>query len=268
MNYKKEGTLLLAKNLTKRYGNKLVIRDVTIEIKDIVRPDITQGQVVSLIGRSGIGKSTVFRMLAALEKPTSGEVLISNDGKNLKPVREGDMGVVFQNYIMFEHLTVRQNFKVALAYRTDAKSINVNAWVDSYATEFNLGEHLDKYPCQLSGGQKQRAAIIVQLLNGSNFLLLDEPLSGLDMLMIDKITALLTKVALQNELQTIIIVSHDLENCLAISDTAFVLGTEDGQEGAVLKAEIDLIERGLAWQPGIKDMPTFRDTLKEVKALL
>jgi ABC-type nitrate/sulfonate/bicarbonate transport system ATPase subunit len=268
MTYKKEGTLLLAKDITKSYGNKLVIRNVTIEIKDIVRPDITQGQVVSLIGRSGIGKSTLFRMLAALEKPTSGEVLISNDGKTLKPVREGDMGVVFQNYIMFEHLTVRQNFKVALSYRLDAKSIDANAWVDSYSKEFNLGEHLDKYPCQLSGGQKQRAAIIVQLLNGSNFLLLDEPLSGLDMLMIDKITALLTKVALQNELQTIIIVSHDLENCLAISDTAFVLGTEEGQEGAVLKAEIDLIERGLAWQPGIKDMPTFRDTLKEVKSLL
>jgi ABC-type multidrug transport system ATPase subunit len=285
MPYKKEATLLKATNLSKSYGNKLVIRDVSMEIKNITRPGLLQGQVIGLIGRSGIGKSTLFRMLAGLEKPSGGEIKVFNEQLlnkaasappetpvdpygHLVPVHEGDMGVVFQNYIMFDDLTVRGNFREALRHRPDASKVNAKAFIDAYAGEFNLTEHLEKYPCQLSGGQQQRAAIIVQLLNGSKFLLLDEPLSGLDAIMIEKMTNLLVKVSLQDELQTIVIVSHDLENALAICDTAFVIGTEEGKEGAILKAEIDLMERGLAWNPEVKEMPVFRQTLREVKAML
>jgi polar amino acid transport system ATP-binding protein/sulfate transport system ATP-binding protein/NitT/TauT family transport system ATP-binding protein len=269
MPYEIAETLLKAENLSKTYGNKLVIRDVSFEIKNVTRPGLTQGQILSLIGASGVGKSTIFRMLAGLETPTSGQIKVCmGQGQELKPVREGDMGVVFQNYIMFDDLTIRENFKVALKYRPNAKNIDAKAFIDAYSTEFNLSQHLDKYPCQLSGGQRQRAAIIVQLLNGSPFLLLDEPLSGLDVLMIDKITSLLVKISLADEYQTIIIVSHDLENCLAISDTAFIIGLEAGKEGAILKGTIDLMQRDLAWHPDIKDLPRFRDTLKEVKAML
>jgi ABC-type multidrug transport system ATPase subunit len=276
MPYAKEETILKVENVTKSYGKKQVIRDISFDIRNITRPGVTQGQIISLIGRSGVGKSTLFRMMAGLEAPTTGNIHVFRD-LDVKPehtqpelhsVKEGDMGVVFQNYIMFEDLTVRQNFKIALKFRPNAEKIDRNAFIKAYAEEFNLSEHLDKYPCQLSGGQRQRAAIIVQLLNGSHFLLLDEPLSGLDVLMIDKITTLLTKVALQDEYQTIVICSHDIENALAISDTAIILGTEEGQDGAILKREIDLMERGLAWHPDVKDMPVFRETVKEVKSLL
>jgi ABC-type nitrate/sulfonate/bicarbonate transport system ATPase subunit len=267
--YQKTSTLLKVEGLNKSYGSKVVLRDIHLEVKDIVVPGRIQGQVVSLIGRSGVGKSTLFRILSGLEKPTSGQVWVNGDTpESLKPVKEGDMGVVFQNYLIYDDLTVKQNFQLSLKFRPDRASIDEKAYLDGYASEFGLTEHLNKYPCQLSGGQRQRAAIIMQLLNGSNFLLLDEPFSGLDCLMIDKVTALLTKVANTHELQTLIIVSHDLENSLAISDTAFVLALEEGKEGAVVKAEIDLIERDLAWHPGIKENPIFRETLKEVKSLL
>ena len=95
-------TLLKADHVGLCYDNRIILRDIKFAIKDIIRPGIQQGQVVSLIGRSGIGKTQLFRLLSGLQTPTSGHIRLQNN----KTVTAGDMGVIFQNYYLFEWRTV------------------------------------------------------------------------------------------------------------------------------------------------------------------
>ena len=131
--------------------------------------------MVSLIGRSGIGKTQLFRILAGLQKPTSGTVEL----KNKETVKAGDMGVIFQNYYLFEWRTVYQSlFACSKTKCRIERNRKRNHRPICRSVQFERGTK--KYPQQLSGGQRQRASIIQQLLKGSDFLLLDEPFSGLD----------------------------------------------------------------------------------------
>jgi len=259
--FTKEKILLEAKNVNLVYDGKQILRDVNFKISDIVRPGMLQGQVVSLIGRSGIGKTQLFKLLAGLQQPTSGEILIHQN----KPVKAGDMGIIFQNYYLFEWRTVYTSLMLA-AKKNPAIAGREKEMIAQYAEDFHLQDHLHKYPQQLSGGQRQRVSIIQQLLKGSDFLLLDEPFSGLDVLMLDKVTDLLMKVSLSDELKTLIIVSHDIATSVAISDTVFILGEEKGLPGATIVKEIDLIERELAWEKDLASKPAFIDTINEIKA--
>lgn len=231
---------------------------------------------MSLVGRSGSGKSTLFRILAGLESADTGtvEILVTDPmdfGKEMLPVKEGDMGVVFQNSYVYPWRKVWTILQMAAT-----KNLVINRWPklqrDEYIMEvintLSLEDHLDKFANQLSGGQRQRVAICEQVLNGGNFILLDEPLSGLDTLTLDKVTKTLTNLALTDEYKTLVLISHDLSNSLAISDTAFILAKEEGKEGATITHKICLATQGLAWQPDIKENPLFRDLLNNVKSLL
>ena len=275
MQYTKTDILLSCNNVglsfidKKTKQKKVILADINFQIRNIVCPDRITGQVISLVGKSGVGKSQLIRMLSGLythNAEKTGEILI-NHNNQLTPVKDGDMGIVFQDYYMPEWLKIRDMLILSANKNTNFKSDKkfINEAVDSYLNEFELTEHKDKYPIQLSGGQQQRACIIMQLLNGSNFLLMDEPFSGLDPIMIDKTTSLLSKV-----LKTLIIVSHDLVNCAAISDTIFVLSNQGREEntGSSIIREIDLLARGLAYNPDIKRMSGFHDTIEEVKMLL
>lgn len=259
----KTKTLLLVENISLQYDDKLILRDINFCVKDIVRPGMEQGQVVSLIGRSGIGKTQLFKILSGLQQPTSGNVFINGQ----QQVKAGDMGVIFQNYYLFEWRTIQQSLMMAARQNPQLKG-HEQPVIDRYATDFHLKEHLHKYPQQLSGGQQQRVSIIQQLLKGSNFLLLDEPFSGLDVCMLDKVAELLLRVSVSDELKTLIIVSHDISTAVAISDTVFILGNQAGKPGATIKKEIDLIERDLAWHEDIKSMPAFRETIEEIRTYL
>jgi ABC-type nitrate/sulfonate/bicarbonate transport system ATPase subunit len=261
--FTKEQILLEASNVNLSYDGKHILRNINFQIKNIVRPGMLQGQVVSLIGRSGIGKTQLFKLLAGLQKPTSGEIIIHQD----KPVKAGDMGIIFQNYYLFEWRTVHTSLMLA-AKKNPSLAGKEKETIIQYAENFHLQDHLQKYPQQLSGGQRQRVSIIQQLLKGSDFLLLDEPFSGLDVLMLDKVTELLQKVSLSDELKTLIIVSHDIATSVAISDTVFILGEEEGKPGATIRKEIDLIERGLAWEKNIASKTVFIDTINEIKSCL
>ncbi|HEX5154186.1 MAG TPA: ABC transporter ATP-binding protein [Parafilimonas sp.] len=259
----KTDTLLKAENIHLSYDDKIILRNINFYIKDIVRPGIKQGQVVSLIGRSGIGKTQLFRILAGLQKPTSGVIRLRNKEK----VKAGDMGVIFQNYYLFEWRTVYHSLLLA-AKQNGALRGNEKAIIENYADQFNLKDELKKYPQQLSGGQRQRASIMQQLLKGSDFLLLDEPFSGLDVCVLDKVTDLLLQVSVSDEFKTLIIVSHDIPTSVAISDTVLIMGNEAGKPGATIKKEIDLIERGLAWREDIKQEQAFIETMEEIKQCL
>lgn len=259
----KEQVLLCANGVFLSFGETQVLHDINFCIRNITRPGVLQGQVVSLIGRSGIGKTQLFKILSGLQQPTSGTITINDN----KPVQAGDMGVIFQNYYLFEWRTVYQSLMLA-AKQNGKLSGQEKQAIESYAEQFHLTQHLKRYPQQLSGGQRQRASIIQQLLKGSDFLLLDEPFSGLDVCVLDKVVELLLQVSLSDELKTLIIVSHDIETAVAISDTVFILGNEPGKHGATIKKEIDLVERDLAWQQHIRKEKCFMETIEEIKSYL
>lgn len=261
--YTKTGVLLEAEDIQLSYGDKIILRDINFTIKDIHRPGMQQGQVVSLIGRSGIGKTQLFKILSGLQKPTSGTVTIQDN----KTVQAGDMGVIFQNYYLFEWRTVYHSLLLAAKMNKDLKG-KEDEVIKQYAASFTIDDALQKYPQQLSGGQRQRASIIQQLLKGSDFLLLDEPFSGLDICVLDKVTELLLEVSVSDEKKTLIIVSHDITTAAAISDTVMIMGCEPGKPGATIKKEIDMVERDLAWQKDIKRQKAFIDTVEEIKSCL
>ena len=259
----KAEVLLKAENVNLSLCDKPILRDINFSIKNIIRPGVLQGQVVTLIGRSGIGKTQLFRILSGLQEPSSGCITINQD----QTVKAGDMGVIFQNYYLFEWRTIYSSMMLAARQNKDLQGKEKEA-IEKYVKEFGLKDVLSQYPVQLSGGQKQRVSIIQQLLKGSDFLLLDEPFSGLDVCMLDKVVDLLLQVSLSDELKTLIIVSHDIPTAVSISDTVFILGGEPGIPGATIRKEIDLIERDLAWQKDVKKRRCFLDTMEEIKACL
>lgn len=250
-------------NVNLSFGEKKILTDVCFEIPNVTRPDCIQGQIVALVGRSGVGKTQLFKILSGLNKPDSGTVTINAD---LHPVKAGEVGIVPQNYILFNHRTIYDNLKLGITHSNQKMSKSEkDEMIKEYAKNFDLTDHLSKYPMQLSGGQRQRVSIIQQVLTGNRFILLDEPFSGLDMLMIDKVIELLVKVSTLHEHNTLIIVSHDITNALAISDTAFILAKKKENEGARVTEKIDLMELGLAWESDIKNKKTFQELVSHIK---
>jgi len=222
-----------------------------------------QGQIAALIGRSGVGKTQLFKILAGLNHPNTGSVKIDID---MHPVKAGEVGVVYQNYILFNHRTIYENLRIGLDFSDNKlKTQEKDDIIKDYAHKFDLAEHLKKYPMQLSGGQKQRVSIIQQILTGNKFILLDEPFSGLDMLMVDKVMELLNKIVSTHEYNTLIIVSHDVESAMAISDTAYIMASEYGKEGATITEKIDLMAEGMAWDPDIRNKIEFQKLIKDIK---
>jgi ABC-type nitrate/sulfonate/bicarbonate transport system ATPase subunit len=262
MNYSKNEVLIDVNDVNLSY-DKQILRDVNFKVHNIVRPGLNQGQVISLIGRSGIGKTQLFKILAGLIQPNAGTVLV---GVDQHPVTAGEVGIVSQNYILFNHRSVLENLRLAMKHASiTMSSKEKDDLINEYAGKFDLTEHLKKYPAQLSGGQRQRVSIIQQVLTGNRFILLDEPFSGLDALIIDRVIQLLLQVSTLHELNTLVIISHDVENSLAISDTAFILAKEKDKEGATITETLDLIEMGLAWSPDIRENVKFQHLVSQIK---
>ena len=251
-----------AENISIAY-ERPILRDINFQVHNITRPDVNQGQVVSLIGRSGIGKTQLFKILAGLLQPNTGTVRI---GEDLHPVKIGEIGIVPQNYILFNHRSILENLKLGLRGASTQLSENQKTeLIKNYAHRFGLTDHLKKYPMQLSGGQRQRVSIIQQILTGNKFILFDEPFSGLDPVIKDVVVELLINISTLDELNTLVIVSHDIENALAISDTAFILANQEGKEGATITEVIDMMQMGLCWDPEIKKKKEFQTLVAEMK---
>jgi len=258
--------ILRATGVNVSLGGMQILRDLNLEIKNVVRPGMTQGQIVGLLGPSGMGKTTLFRVLAGLDKPDSGTVLVD---EGMRPVERGMVGVVAQNYPLFEHRKVLSN--LAIAGRRNGLSGNESSDKSiSLLTRFGLKEHAGKYPCQLSGGQRQRVAIAQQFMCSEHFLLMDEPFSGLDLLAVDRVIELITEMAEADELKTFIVVTHDIAAALEVCDTIWLMGRDrDAQgnliPGARIQKSYDLIERGLAWQKGITTRPEYVELMNEIR---
>lgn len=256
MNYEKHQRLLTIENLSLQYGEKLILRDINLCVENIVRPGMMQGQVVALLGLSGSGKTQLFRMIAGMQKPTSGRVLL-NDSKH--PVQAGEVGVVQQAYPLLQHRTVWSNLMLATHGAQDGKSR-----AEVLLNHFGLMDKKAAYPMELSGGQRQRIAIIQQLLCSKYFLLMDEPFSGLDIVAKERVYDTIRIVSTANELNTLIFTTHSLESAVTLADEIWVLGREPGKPGTTVIKKIDLAALGMAWSPDIEHHQQFYPMVQEL----
>ena len=209
---------VLVKDLEMVFDGKRTLNKVSFDIRD--------GEFLSILGPSGCGKTTILRILIGLLKPTGGEVW--KDGVNITefaPAERG-MGIVFQNYALFENMTVLQNVEYALKIRKENKSKEARARVREQAltmiNNLGLSEHANKLPAMLSGGQQQRAAIARTMVLNPDIILFDEPMSALDVE---------TRLSLRAELKriqkefgtTMVYITHDQEEAFAMSDRILIM---------------------------------------------
>jgi polar amino acid transport system ATP-binding protein/sulfate transport system ATP-binding protein len=265
--YEYKETLLKVEGVSVNFGTEPVLRDVNLEIKDLVRPGMSQGQVVGLLGPSGMGKTTLFRVLAGLDAPSSGTVLIEKEGV---PVHKGMVGVVAQSYPLFAHRTVLGNLLVAGGHSGGGRAATRQK-AEGLLERFGLAAHASKYPCQLSGGQRQRVSIAQQFMCSEHFLLMDEPFSGLDLIAQENACEFIREMARSDDLKTFILVTHDVRAACSVADTIWLLGRDRDAQGQVIpgariQAEYNLVERGIAWQPDVTERPEFTALLHEIRA--
>lgn len=270
MPYTTNETLLYVDNVSAGYDGKVIIKDINIIEKNVIRKNFdSTGQVIAILGRSGRGKSTLFKVLTGLLKPISGQILLANmntdDSNDAKQLDEGDVGFVDQKYTLFRHKTVTQICQYAMRKSTFPKA-EKDTIIDDYLTEWGLLEHKDKYPCELSGGQRQRTAIIEQMLTNKHFMILDEPFSGLDVGNIEKVKQSFERIGAAHESNTIMFSTHDIRLAVELADSIYIIGRPNGVEdySTVLK-HYDLKHQGLAWtQYGDKH----RTLVNEIKQIL
>jgi ABC-type nitrate/sulfonate/bicarbonate transport system ATPase subunit len=266
MPYEKKDTILRVENVGLQYGDKIILRDVDAEVRNIVRPGCSQGQVICFLGPSGVGKTQLSRIIAGLNQPTSGRVLV---GPQLEPVRKGMVGMVPQNYPLFEYATVADNLTIAGRQAGLAKG-QIEEKGLALLNAFDLWSYRHYYPRHLSGGTRQRVAIIRQLICSDHYLIMDEPFSGLDLINKQRACELITKVSMLDELNTIIIVTHDVTEGMSVADTVWLMGYEQTPTGAYLPGarlieEYDLAAADLCWHPDILVNPRFIEFVAQVK---
>ena len=232
---------------------KCVLKNINLWERDVVRDGHITGQTIAVVGRSGRGKSTLFKAITGLVKPKEGQVLITEldtkDGTDAKEVSEGDIGFVDQKYTLFRHKTVEQIFAYALRKSKLGDEVK-RLTIDKYLGEWGLEAHRKQYSCDLSGGQRQRTAIIEQILSSGHFMVLDEPFSGLDVGNIEDVKRSFELIKNDHELNTIIYSTHELRLAAELADSIYVVGFPDEtREFATIVRHYDLKEMGLAWQP-------------------
>ncbi len=183
--------------------------------------DVAPGEFVSLLGPSGCGKTTILRMVAGLEQPSRGEILIGEERVNELPPYKRNIGLVFQSYALFPHKTVFENVAYSQTLRRTPKA-EIKSSVDEMLTLVGLGHLADRAPAQLSGGQQQRVALARALVSDPRVLLFDEPLSNLDARLRVQVRAEIRRVH-QRLRPTVIYVTHDQSEAMSLSDRIAVM---------------------------------------------
>jgi ABC-type nitrate/sulfonate/bicarbonate transport system ATPase subunit len=277
MQYEQKDIILHVDNLSVTYGDKTIIKNVSLIERNVTRTGIVQGQIIAIVGRSGRGKSTLFRALTGLVKPSIGQILIpdyskepTNGTQPAKVVAEGDVGFVDQKYTLFRHKTVYDALMYALRNSTITKKEKKDK-VMTYLNEWGLEKMKFQYPSELSGGQRQRVAIMEQLLSSGHYMVLDEPFSGLDVGNIQNALKSFDLIERSHELNTVIFSTHDIELAAELADSIYVIGypkNEDGSHdpiGTVVK-HFDLKQLGIAWKSEFTHQHL--ELVKEIKSVM
>lgn len=234
-------------NVTKRYGGRKVLDSLSL--------DVAAGDVVALLGPSGCGKTTAIRIMAGLEKPDEGEVLIAGervatDGRNIVPAGRRGIGFVFQDLALWPHLTVAGNLRFVLA----SSKVPKHLWKERIGDALRLvriERYADTHPGRLSGGEQQRAAIARAIVGHPRLLLLDEPMSSLDTTL--KADLLEEFAVLQRLLGlTTVYITHDPAEAAALAHGVAMM--HDGRierTGTVEQLKKELVNRSLLKNLGL-----------------
>jgi spermidine/putrescine transport system ATP-binding protein len=204
---------LAVRNIDKRFGTVQAVKNVS--------QDVHAGEFFTLLGPSGCGKTTLLRIIAGLELPDNGQVLLGNEDITSLPANKRLVNTVFQSYALFPHLSIFENVAFGLRSRKTPQS-EVENRVNRRLEMLGLEKMASRYPHQLSGGQQQRVALARALVNEPKVLLLDEPMSALDAKLRSQVQVELRR--LQRKLgQTFILVTHDQAEALVVSDRIAVM---------------------------------------------
>ncbi len=204
---------IVVENVSKNFGDFVALDNVSLEVPT--------GSLTALLGPSGGGKSTLLRVIAGLEEPDKGTVILDGQDLTQSPARERGVGFVFQHYAAFKHMTVRDNVAYGLKIRKRPKD-EVQSRVKELLDLVHLGGFADRYPAQLSGGQRQRMALARALAVEPKVMLLDEPFGALDATVRKELRAWLRR--LHDDVHvTTIFVTHDQEEAMEVAEQIVVL---------------------------------------------
>ena len=206
-------SLVRLEGVTKRFGETTALDDLTL--------DIAQGEFVTFLGPSGCGKSTTLRILGGFEQPTAGRVLLRGEDVTRRPPEKRNVNMVFQDYALFPHMTVKQNIAFGLELKGMGKA-EIARRQDEIMSFLELTAYGERYPAQLSGGQRQRVALARALAPDPALLLLDEPLGALDAKLRGQVQQELKSIQRRTN-KTFFFVTHDQEEALTMSDRIAVM---------------------------------------------
>ena len=204
---------LEVRNVSKKFGDVVAVDDVSFDVRD--------GEFLFLIGPSGCGKTTTLRMIGGYERATSGEIAIRGRVVNDVPLEKRNIGMVFQSYALFPHMTVTRNVEYGLRMRR-VSAAERRERVREVLDLVELSDLGDRYPAQLSGGQRQRVALARVIVYEPDILLLDEPLANLDKRLRDVMRVELKKLQEKVGITTVY-VTHDQEEALTMADRLVVM---------------------------------------------
>jgi multiple sugar transport system ATP-binding protein len=237
-------------HITKRYPDGYeAVKEMDLKIDD--------GEFIILVGPSGCGKSTALRMIAGLEDITDGDLLIDGEVVNQKAPRDRDIAMVFQNYALYPHMTVRENMGFALKLRKVPKD-EIDQKVQEAARILDLEQHLDRKPANLSGGQRQRVAMGRAIVRDPKAFLMDEPLSNLDAKLRVQMRTEVSRI--QSRLgTTTVYVTHDQTEAMTLGDRVAVMRAgvlqQVAQPGELYNRPRNLFVAGFIGSPAMNFLP-------------
>jgi NitT/TauT family transport system ATP-binding protein len=220
----RDGPLLAIDRVSLRYGGEDAAADAPFAVEDISLT-IEAGRFVSIVGPSGCGKSTLLKMVSGLERPSMGSISVA--GTPVRGVRR-DVGFVFQTDALLPWKTLRDNVGLALRYRGASRE-EAHRRAQDWLDRVGIGSLGDRYPHQVSGGQRKRASICATMVYEPELMLMDEPFSALDVQTRDLIETDVLRVWGELGNQSIVFVTHDLEEAIAMSDRVIVLTRGPGR---------------------------------------
>ena len=212
------------KNLSYSFGDNHILKDINIYVKE--------NEMVAIVGSSGVGKSTLFNLIAGVLKKQSGEIIINGSDDYI-----GKVAYMLQKDLLFEHKTIINNVILPLIIAKIDKKVALEEG-RKILKQFNLEKYVDKYPKQLSGGMRQRVALIRTYMFKRNIFLLDEAFSALDAITKKELHKWYLNLKKEFNLTTLLI-THDIEEAIFLSDRIYILGNKPGEIIGEIKIEIN-----------------------------